>query len=88
MKNTIKELWYGNALPNQGEMNTEYRALLREYIRCSEKYEPMLSKETFDLICEQKEIASQMGGALEAEAFVKGFCLGARLMIEVYRNDE
>ena len=83
----ITELWHGNISPNQSDTTAEYKSLMREYMKFTEKYESMASKDVLELIDKQKEVNMQIESELEKEAFMTGFCLGARLMIEVFEHE-
>ena len=88
MKSMVEELWNGNISPDERDTTDKYKRLIREYVECSEQYEPMLSKDVLNLIEKQKEIRMQMESELEKEAFVTGFCLAARLMIDVFQHEK
>ena len=87
MKNTLKELWYGNILLNSEKPSEEYRALLREYCAYSDKIDPTLTKESAEMLEKQREIATHMASVLESDAFSCGFSLGARMMIDVFLQE-
>jgi len=87
MKSMITELWYGNVSPNQSGTTDEYKKLMREYVKLTEQYESMVSKEVLELIDQQKGVNMRMGSEVGKDAFMTGFCLGARLMIEVFEHE-
>ena len=87
MKNTLKELWYGNIPSNSEKPSEEYRALLREFCAYSDKIDPTLKKESAELLEKQREVAMHMASVLESDAFSYGFSLGARLMIDVFLQE-
>jgi len=47
----------------------------------------MVSKEVLELIDQQKGVNMRMGSEVGKDAFMTGFCLGARLMIEVFEHE-
>lgn len=90
MKKMIRELWYGNINPSENffsETPNEKRTR-RNLEECTDKFEALLSKELMELFEKREDLAADMRSATETNIFIKGFCLGARMMIEVYENDE
>ena len=83
----ITELWYGNISPDQSDATDQYKKLMSEYVELTEKYESMVSKDILELIDRQKDIGVQMEGEVGREAFMTGFCIGARLMMEVLQHE-
>ena len=60
---------------------------MREYVKLTEKYESMVSKEVLELIDRQKGVNMQMESEAGKDAFMTFFCFGARLMIEVFEHE-
>ena len=82
--NTLEDLYYGNLFPQEkcSRLDDEVKELLKLLNRNEEKLTATLTelqKETFekykDCNCEISEIS-------ERESFIKGFQLGARIIIE------
>mgnify|MGYP006949204838 CR=1 FL=1 len=92
MKSLLLQLYDGEVFP--AEQYTpkleEYCKLRREHYKHYEEFinqlkvlEPPLDKRFIEIIDEQLDIIP-----LEvSEMFVDGFCLGARMMVEIYQKD-
>ncbi len=92
MKNLLQKLYYGELCPAEQcspqtaeqqriyqENYTHYKAFITEL----ENIDPKLSKRFVSIMDEQLDTFS-----LEAsESFISGFCLGARLMTEIYQRE-
>ena len=85
--NTLEDLYYGNLFPQEkcAKLDDAMKQLLKLLNRNEEKLTATLTelqKETFekykDCNCEISEIS-------ERESFIKGFQLGAMIIIEVIR---
>ena len=81
----LEELWYGNV--NPGELNIKKHSPCKELLALMIRHQDDLlsrlnaeEKEIFEKYC---DCASEMHDLTEREAFVKGFTLGARIIIEV-----
>lgn len=88
MKNTLKDLWFGNILPcDQTRMaDTEHQELRKKYSEYDKQLKGMLSQEANTLEEKKEEIASQLSTYFETEAFINGFRLGVKLMLEVLQE--
>ena len=81
----LEELWYGNILPHERDAATKGRLqhLGRLIVRNEEELDPLLSekaKEVFEKLMENQADRTRLN---ECEAFVYGFRLGAKVMLEV-----
>ena len=90
MKNLLKELWYGNLNPNEDifEETPEEKKTQKEYWECTEQFETLLPKDLQTLYEKREDLATDLRVAIETNAFVNGFCLGTKLMIEVFENNK
>lgn len=92
MKRILSQLYDGNILPldhflpKSKEYVEQRRKQARHYedfLARLENLDPELSKEYFQIMDEQIDLCP-----LEmSEMFIDGFCLGARMMIEIFEND-
>ena len=81
----LEQLWYGNILPHERDVapNSRLERLGRLIVRNEEELDPLLSekaKEVFEKLMENHADRSRLNGC---EAFVYGFRLGAKIMLEV-----
>lgn len=81
----IEELWFGNIAPSVRNVRkgSEFQALANQAAKAEEKLLEGMSaetKEVFEDFCEKEQLMSSIG---ETDAFVKGFRLGAKIMLEV-----
>lgn len=89
MKKTLKDLWYGNISPNEERYidETVRKKLIAQYFAYDEKLKTILSQEERDMVEKREDVLSQISSYHESEAFVSGFRLGAKMMLEVLEND-
>lgn len=81
----LEELYYGNISPHEKYIRkgTEFENLVRLIFKNEEKLNDTLTelqKETFEKF---KDCNSEMNSISEREAFIGGFKLGAKIVIEV-----
>ena len=83
--NIIEDLWHGNIAPNERffEKDSEYAAVLHEVLRHSKDLRDRLNDEDAEILEKLTESMNEMCGIGERGAFVRGFTLGARIIIEV-----
>lgn len=84
---TLEDLYYGNLLPQEkvSKLDDEMKELIGLLNRNEEKFTATLSdeqKETF----ENKDCNREISEICERNAFLNGFRLGARIIIEVVNN--
>lgn len=85
---TLEDLYYGNLFPHEkcAKLDDETKELLGLLNRNEEKLTANLSndqKETFEKYKDCNQEISEIG---ERNAFLNGFRLGARIIIEVINN--
>ncbi len=84
----IEELWYGNIAPNELSLKQgRYKELLGEVVRCEKDLGERLNDEENVIFDKFTELMSEMYGIAEREAFVRGFTLGAKIIIEVMMSE-
>lgn len=82
--NTLEDLFYGNLFPlgKSAKLDDEVKELLKLLNRNEEKLTATLTgvqKETFE---KYKDCNREISEISERESFIKGFQLGARIIIE------
>ena len=88
--NIIEELWYGNLSPCERDFKrgSTYSELLGYIVRHEEDLQKRLNDEEKETLDKFTECTNEMYGIAEREAFVRGFVLGARIIIEVMTAEE
>lgn len=87
--NTLEDLYYGNLFPHEkcAKLNAEVKELLKLLNRNEEKLTATLTesqKETFE---KYKDCNHEIYEISERESFIKGFQLGARIIIEAISQE-
>lgn len=87
--NIIDELWYGNISPCERDFKkgSKYSELLGYIVRHEEDLKKCLNDEEIEILEKFTECTNEMYGISEREAFVRGFTLGARIIIEVMNSE-
>ena len=87
--NIIEELWYGNISPCERDFKrgSQYSELLGYIVRHEEDLQKRLNEEEKEIFEKFTEGTNEMYGIAEREAFVRGFKLGARIIIEVMNSE-
>lgn len=83
--NTLKDLYYGNLFPHEkcAKLDDETKELLGLLNRNEEKLTATLSEEQKESFEKYKECNQEISEICERNAFLNGFRLGARIIIEV-----
>ena len=81
----LEELWYGRINPNrrtasEDKLDSELRKLISEK---EDELAPLLSDEAKVILEDLRDNQVDLSCSNERKAFVSGFCLGARIMLEV-----
>lgn len=81
----IDELWYGNINPCEREFKkgSTYSELLGYIVRHQQDLLKRMNDEEKEIFEKFTECTNEMYSMTEREAFVSGFTLGARIIIEV-----
>ena len=90
MKSMIKELWHGNIIPQEDSRNNskEMKELLGYMTRHHEDLEKSFSDEQKEIFDKFHDCWSEYMSLSEAAIFEYAFKLGARLAIDVQRDEE
>ena len=81
----LEDLWFGNisTWERPFKKNSAYAELLVLVVRHQENLLGRLNEEEKETFEKYADCSSEMHDLTEREAFVKGFTLGARIIIEV-----
>lgn len=82
--NTLEDLYYGNLFPHEkcAKLDDEMKELLGLLNRNEEKLTTTLSDEQKETLEKYKDCNQEISEICEREAFLNGFRLGARIIIE------
>lgn len=85
----LQELWFGNIKPGENKLppDSEQCELVSLIVRHEETLFPMLSEKSKDIYEKLRECKAELSSLVECEAFISGFRLGARIMLEVIVED-
>ena len=90
--NILEDLWFGNISPWERpfKKDSAYAELLALVIRHQEDLNGRLNDEEKEIFEKYSECSNEMHDLTVREAFVKGFTIGARIIIAVLtsRGDE
>lgn len=86
----LEELWFGNITPNARNFasGSEYGELCKLLCRNEKELNAMLDEKANDVFQKYQDAESEMGQISECEAFISGFQLGAKIIIEVMANQD
>ena len=81
----IEELWYGNVVPNERELppDSKQHELVGYIDRHEKDLLPLLSEQAKATYEKLRDCRSEMFRLAERDAFVTGFELGMKIMMEV-----
>ena len=90
MRRILEEFWYGNINPQDKQFNrgTKYDEAVRLLSKNEEKLIAMLDEKEKDIFEKFKDNQDEISKYNSADAFVAGFRLGARLVIESFSEDD
>ena len=85
---TLEDLYYGNLFPHEkvSKLDDETKELLRLLNRNEEKLLATISDEQKETYEKYKDCNREISEICERNAFLNGFRLGARIIIEVVNN--
>ncbi len=84
MKETIRELYYGNIFPCErcGSNNSEIKSLAKKLGECRERLTNELTDKQKKLLEEYDNLSSELSCLYHEEFFAEGFSLGAKIVKE------
>lgn len=85
----IEDLYYGNLFPHEkcANLNDEVEELMKLLNRNNERMMATLSEEQEITFEKYKDCYREISEICEREAFISGFQLGARIVIEVMSEE-
>jgi len=88
--NILEDLWFGNISPWERpfKKDSAYAELLALVIRHQEDLNGRLNDEEKEIFEKFSECSNEMHDLTEREAFVKGFTIGAKIVIAVMTAEE
>ena len=88
--NILEDLWFGNISPWERpfKKDSAYAELLALVIRHQEDLNGRLNDEEKEIFEKFSECSNEMHDLTEREAFVKGFTIGAQIIIAVLTAKE
>lgn len=87
--NTLEDLYYGNLFPHEqcAKFGDEVKELLKLLNRNEEKLMATLTEMQKEIFEKYKDCNHEISEICERESFIKGFQLGARIIIEVISQE-
>ena len=85
----LDEIWYGNIPRDHSYGSGSHIGKLNSLIlRYEEELQQLISEKAKEIRAKQQEYELERGNLLELDAFKTGFCLGARITMEVMLETE
>ena len=85
MKETIKELFYGNIIPFEKSVSSpEMKALTKSLWEQRERLTNMLNKEQLEALEKYDDLQGELSSLTNEEFFIDGFTLGAKFIIDIF----
>ena len=83
--NILEELWYGRINPSQRTQPDDKSAseLTEKIVKKEDELAPLLSDEAKEILEQMRDKQLDLSTSNERNAFISGFRLGARIMLEV-----
>lgn len=90
MRKSLEDLYYGNINPNEKTFKpkSEFSIACSHMADAEKKLREQINEEEKKLLSEALDANAQMTGIELTHMFVEGFRLGARLVIEVFCDDD
>lgn len=84
----LEEFWYGNIQPNEKSIpaGSKHAKLLQLVVQNEDALIPLLSEEAKEVFDKFRGAQDELSSINECDAFVLGFRLGGRFMLEVMEN--
>ena len=90
MRRILEEFWYGNINPQDKQFHrgTKFDESLKLMCRNEQKLDALLEEKEKDLFEKFKDCRDEVAKYTAEDAFVTGFRLGARMIIEAFCEDD
>ena len=81
----LKDFWYGNISPGEGRYHSkkEYKEAFRHLERMEDQLKERLSPEDWELFTQYQDAEGKAGDIEDADIFIEGFRMGARVILDV-----
>ena len=81
----LEELWYGNVAPSERSVDkgSPMWELVHLIVRNEEELAPLLSEKAKEVLEKLMDNQTELHCIRECEVFIRGFRLGAKIMLEV-----
>lgn len=90
VRRILEELWYGNINPQdkQYQRGSKFDEALKMMCKNEDKLDAMLEEKEKEIFVKFKDCKDEVEKYNSADAFVTGFRLGARMVIEAFCEDD
>ncbi|MDD5016871.1 MAG: hypothetical protein PHO15_02075 [Eubacteriales bacterium] len=90
MTSILEDLYYGNIRPNEVGFSKDspYAKKLNELVNCQEKLNRVLEGSDMECFHKYCDAQSELNAMSAARDFIYGFCLGAKFMIEITKEND
>ena len=90
MMHILEELYVGSIRPGERtfKQNSQYGRAIKELTDSEEKLDAMLSKEQKALLDDYRDAQQELMVITDCETFIRGFQIGAKIMLDVLTEGE
>ena len=90
MMHILEELYVGSIRPGERsfKQNSQYGRAIKELTECEEKLDATLSKEQKSLLNGYRDAQQDLIVITDCETFIRGFQIGAKIMLDVLTEGE
>ena len=90
MMHILEELYVGSIRPGERtfKQNSQYSRAIKELTECEEKLDATLSKEQKALLDDYRNKQQHLMVITDCETFIRGFQIGAKIMLDVLTEGE
>ena len=81
----LKEFWHGNISPGEGRYHAKKE--YKEAWRLVESMEDKLKEQDFELFTQYQEAEAKAGDIEDADIFIEGFRMGAKVILDILLKD-
>ena len=90
MMHILEELYVGSIRPGERtfKQNSQYSRVIKALTKCEEKLDAALSKEQKSLLNDYRNAQQELMVITDCETFIRGFQIGAKIMMDVLAEGE
>ena len=90
MMHILEELYVSSIRPGERtfKQNSQYGRAIKELTECEEKLDATLSEEQKSLLDEYRNAQQDLMVITDCETFIRGFQIGAKIMLDVLTEGE